>query len=83
MTSTTKIVCIGAVTVIAEQQAPTNIVVNPNSFMLQLYTTETVLTELGEEAVKTVGFEFVASSKWASRFMATKPSCHRSRAITA
>ncbi len=68
MRSHNKLICIGAVTVIAEQQEPT--ITNP--FMLQLYTTEAVLTELGEEAVKTVGFEFVASSKWANRFMAMK-----------
>lgn len=69
------IVCIGAVTVIAEQHShdePLRVSINPDPFLLRLYASQQVLAQLGQEAVKEIGFKYIGSSKWAARIVAMK-----------
>lgn len=71
----TTMVCIGAVFVLAEQFSPDDparFVVNRDPFQLRLYASRKVLGQLGQDAIRDIGFEFVGSSEWAARIIAMK-----------
>jgi hypothetical protein len=71
--SETNMVCIGAVCLLAEQlshDGPTGFVINPDPFQLRLFASQRILTRLGEDAIKEIGFMFIGSSEWAARIIA-------------
>jgi hypothetical protein len=72
-TSDTTMVCIGAVGLLAEQLSlddPTGFVINPDPFQLRLFASQRVLTKMGEDAIKEIGFTFIGSSEWAAKIIA-------------
>ena len=69
------IVCIGSVFVLAEQishDEPLRVSINSDPFLLRLFASQQVLAQLGQEAVKEIGFKYIGSSKWAARIIAMK-----------
>lgn len=72
-TPETTIVCIGAVTVVAEQRShEEHLQITPALFLLRIYTSHQVLARLGQEAVKEIGFKYIASSQWAAKIISMK-----------
>src|SRR5215469_1171083 len=66
-------VCIGAVCVLADQTDDKNeVVIIPAPFQFRLVATQQVVNRLGEEAIKEIGFTFIASSEWAAKVVAMR-----------